>query len=72
MRREESVCFDAGRLRTGLEVIANQLGKHLDEDNPVLHDSSLTGAAWRRSFLQSCILARTHHSEVPQPPSHGR
>ena len=37
MRREETVCFDAARLRTGLEVIANQLGKHLDEDNPVLH-----------------------------------
>ena len=37
MRREESVSFDAGKLRTGLEVIANQLGKHLDEDNPVLH-----------------------------------
>lgn len=37
MRREETVCFDASRLRTGLEVIANQLGKHLDEDNPVLH-----------------------------------
>ena len=37
MLREETVCFDAGRLRTGLEVIANQLGKHLDEDNPVLH-----------------------------------
>src|ERR1700691_676560 len=37
MRREETVSFDAGRLRTGLEVIANQLGKHLDEDNPVLH-----------------------------------
>src|ERR1700679_4128154 len=37
IQREESVFFDAGRLRTGLEVIANQLGKHLDEDNPVLH-----------------------------------
>jgi len=35
--REQSVNFDAGRLRTGLEVIANQLGKRLDEDNPVLH-----------------------------------
>jgi pilus assembly protein CpaF len=35
--REPSVSFDAGRLRTGLEVIANQLGKRLDEDNPVLH-----------------------------------
>lgn len=37
MRREETITFDAGRLRTGLEVIANQLGKRLDEDNPVLH-----------------------------------
>ncbi len=37
IRREASVSFDAGKLRTGLEVIANQLGKRLDEDNPVLH-----------------------------------
>ena len=37
IRREEAVSFDHGRLRTGLEVIANQLGKRLDEDNPVLH-----------------------------------
>ncbi len=37
VRREMSISFDAGRLRTGLEVIANQLGKRLDEDNPVLH-----------------------------------
>jgi pilus assembly protein CpaF len=35
--QEESISFDAGRLRTGLEVIANQLGKRLDEDNPLLH-----------------------------------
>jgi pilus assembly protein CpaF len=35
--REASVQFDAGRLRTGLEVIANHLGKRLDEDNPLLH-----------------------------------
>lgn len=35
--REASVFFDAGKLRTGLEVIANQLGKRLDEDNPILH-----------------------------------
>jgi pilus assembly protein CpaF len=34
---EASVQFDAGRLRTGLEVIANHLGKRLDEDNPLLH-----------------------------------
>src|SRR6185312_360964 len=37
MRREETISFDAARLRTGLEVIANQLGKKLDEENPVLH-----------------------------------
>src|SRR5277367_4754811 len=37
IRREETISFDAGKLRTGLEVIANQLGKKLDEDNPVLH-----------------------------------
>ena len=37
VRREASISFDADRLRTGLEVIANQLGKRLDEDNPVLH-----------------------------------
>src|ERR1700723_181491 len=35
--RELSCRFEAARLRTGLEVIANQLGKKLDEDNPVLH-----------------------------------
>jgi len=37
VRPEPSISFDAGRLRTGLEVIANQLGKKLDEDNPLLH-----------------------------------
>lgn len=35
--RDAAISFDAGKLRTGLEVIANQLGKRLDEDNPVLH-----------------------------------
>jgi len=34
---EESVRFEAGKLRTGLEVIANHLGKRLDEDSPLLH-----------------------------------
>src|ERR1700726_3215908 len=37
VRREESISFNAGQLQTGLEVIANQLGKKLDEDNPLLH-----------------------------------
>src|SRR5579864_1590191 len=34
---EASIRFDASRLRTGLEVIANHIGKRLDEDNPHLH-----------------------------------
>ena len=37
MLREQNISFDAGKLQTGLEVIANQLGKKLDEDNPLLH-----------------------------------
>jgi pilus assembly protein CpaF len=37
VHREESIFFDAGKLRTGLEVIANQLEKKLDEHNPILH-----------------------------------
>jgi pilus assembly protein CpaF len=37
MLRELNISFDAGKLQTGLEVIANQLGKKLDEDNPLLH-----------------------------------
>jgi len=34
---EGSIRFEAGKLRTGLEVIANHLGKRLDEDSPLLH-----------------------------------
>ncbi|WP_420239621.1 CpaF family protein [Telmatobacter bradus] len=37
IHQELSISFDAGKLRTGLEVIANNLGKKLDEDNPLLH-----------------------------------
>ena len=37
VRPEASIRFDASKLRTGLEVIANHLGKKLDEDNPLLH-----------------------------------
>lgn len=37
LQRETTVCFDPNKLRTGLEVIANQLGKRLDEDCPLLH-----------------------------------
>jgi pilus assembly protein CpaF len=34
---EGGVRFEAGKLRTGLEVIANHMGKRLDEDSPLLH-----------------------------------
>ncbi|MFY9911729.1 MAG: ATPase, T2SS/T4P/T4SS family, partial [Candidatus Sulfotelmatobacter sp.] len=47
--QEPTISFDVGKLRTGLEVIANQLGKRLDEDNPRLHAQLPDGsriAAW--------------------------
>ena len=47
--QEPGISFDAGKLRTGLEVIANQLGKRLDEDSPRLHAQLQDGsrlAAW--------------------------
>jgi pilus assembly protein CpaF len=47
--QEPNISFDAERLRTGLEVIANQLGKRLDEDSPRLHAQLPDGsrlAAW--------------------------
>jgi pilus assembly protein CpaF len=37
VQQDTRICFDAGKLRAGLEVIANQLEKKLDEDNPILH-----------------------------------
>jgi pilus assembly protein CpaF len=46
---EPTIFFDAARLRTGLEVIANQLGQKLDEDNPRLQAQLPDGsrlAAW--------------------------
>jgi len=49
MHHEDAVSFDAAKLLTGLEVIANQLGKKLDEDNPSLHAQLPDGsrlAAW--------------------------
>src|SRR4029077_20827395 len=46
---DTSIQFDANKLRTGLEVIANHLGKRLDEDNPRLQAQLPDGsrlAAW--------------------------
>src|ERR1700693_4059771 len=36
MFQEQTISFDAGKLQTGLEVIANQLGKSPDENTPLL------------------------------------
>src|SRR6202047_3563456 len=47
--QEPNISFDAGKLRTGLEVIANHLGKRLDEDSPRLQAQLPDGsriAAW--------------------------
>ena len=72
MCQEANISFDAGKLRTGLEVIANQLGKKLDEDNPFCTHNSRTGAAWRQSFRRLCAVTRADHQEIHQPPLHGR
>ena len=34
---QADICFAAEGLRTGLEVVANKLGKKLNEDSPLLH-----------------------------------
>ena len=52
--QEPTISFDAGKLRTGLEVIANQLGKKLDEDNPDSTRSFRTEVGLRRGFRRSC------------------
>ena len=54
LRRDESVQFDAARLRTGLEVVANKLGKKLDEDNPLLNAQLPSSTAALK--LSSCRL----------------
>lgn len=37
LHQAESISFSSEGLRTGLEVVANKLGKKLNEDNPVLN-----------------------------------
>lgn len=37
LHQAESISFTSEGLRTGLEVVANKLGKKLNEDNPLLH-----------------------------------
>ena len=71
--REATIQFDSGRLRTGLEVIANHLGKRLDEDNPVLHaqlpDGSRLGG---RDSAGSSPRSGADHPQVHEPAIYGR
>src|SRR5215467_4762031 len=57
MLQEKTISFAAGKLQTGLEVIANQLGKKLDEDNPLLHAQLLDGS--RLAALIPPVVRRT-------------
>ena len=73
IRREVTISFDAGRLRTGLEVIANQLGKRLDENNPLLH-AQLPDGSRLAAVIPPVVRpdSGSGHSQVHQPPLHGR
>ena len=73
MQREASVSFDAGRLATGLEVIANQLGKQSGRRQPCParaapgREPPRSGhSSGRAAFAGAC------DSEVSQPPLHRR
>jgi pilus assembly protein CpaF len=74
MSSEKNISFDAGKLRTGLEVIANQLGKRLDEDNPILHAQLPDGS--RLAAVIPPVVRPVHQrsaiSKVHQPPLHSR
>jgi pilus assembly protein CpaF len=65
IHREPAVSFDASRLRTGLEVIANQLGKRLDEDNPVLH-AQLPDGSRLAAVIPPVVRPNAYSSDVDQ------
>ncbi len=71
--RDASIQFDAARLRTGLEVVANRLGKKLDEDNPLLN-AQLPDGSRLAAVIPPVVRARSRdgHPQVHQPPLHGR
>src|SRR5258708_40191285 len=66
MHHEDAVSFDAAKLLTGLEVIANQLGKKLDEDNPSLHAQLPDGSRLAAWIHQSCDHLRHSRSGSSQ------
>ena len=69
--KKASICFDADKLRTGLEVIANQLGKRLDEDNPRLH-AQLPGWEPAGGCIPPIVRPVTSNrdKEIYEPPLH--
>jgi len=67
MHRDESISFDAGKLRTGLEVVANRLGKKLDEDNPVLNAQLPDGSRLAAVIPPVARPSPRCHSEVFEP-----
>ena len=71
--RNATIQFDAARLRTGLEVIANQLGKKLDEDNPLLH-AQLPDGSRLAAVIPPLVRpgSGAHHPQVHEPPFHRR
>jgi pilus assembly protein CpaF len=58
LRRADAVTFYAVSLRTGLEVIANKLGRKLDSDHPMLKCNFRTEAVSRPLCLLSCARSR--------------
>ena len=72
IRREATISFAAGKLRTGLEVIANQLGKSSTKTTPYSMRNSRMGAACGRHSAGCPAHSGTHYSKIHQPPLHGR
>jgi pilus assembly protein CpaF len=63
----------AGLFRTGLEVIDDQLGKRLDEDNPGLHVELPDGGRLAAVIPPVVRPAPAQDDpEVPHPPLHRR
>ena len=73
IRREKTISFAAGKLRTGLEVIANQLGKTTRRRQP---HTPCAAPGWEPlggGHSAGCsAYASTHHSKVYQSPLHSR
>jgi Flp pilus assembly CpaF family ATPase len=67
IHREETISFDAGKLRTGLEVIANQLGKRSTKTTLYSMRNSRMGAVLRPSFRR--LSGSLRHSLFESSPA---